>query len=106
MEFLYAVYKQLLSTSKSFESKEKSVREITGEEIQLMEKCIKYKVDKGLRPQYEGNDLSDVEINKLAKAYSVLIDRNILKTNSNKTMNEAELKILIAKYTKDLEKLN
>lgn len=103
MEFLYAAYKQLLVTSKNFEVS--WTREIRGDEVVLMQKCIKYKVEKGSRPQYEGNDLSDVEINKLAKAYSVLIDRNILKTNSNKTMNEAELKILIAKYTSDLAAL-
>ena len=105
MEFLYSAYKQLLSTEKSVSVEDDSVRAITNDEVNLMKNCIKYKVDKGVRPQYEGDDLSDAEINKLAKAYSVLIDRNILKTNSNKTMNEAELKILIAKYTADLEKL-
>lgn len=103
MEFLYSAYKQLLVAEKSTNHSE--VRDIRGDEIDLMKSCIKFKTTKGARPQFEGNDLSDTEINKLAKAYSVLIDRNILKTNSNKTMNEAELKILIAKYTEDLAKL-
>ena len=102
MEFLYSAFKQLTTTSaKNF----KDIRPITSDEIVLMQKCVNYKVGKWIRPQYDWNDLSDVEVNKLAKAYSVLNDRGILKTNSDITMNEQELRALIAKYTADLTAL-
>jgi hypothetical protein len=103
MEFLYCAYRQLILSETS---KSTTTRTLEVNEIELMKKCSEFKLTKGTtRPQNEGNDLSDTEINQLAKAYTVLSSRNILKSNS-KTMNEQELKAMIAKYTAELEALN
>jgi hypothetical protein len=49
---------------------------ITADEINLMEKCYTFYVNKEWpRPQANWNDLSDKEVMKVAEAYRVMMER-------------------------------
>ena len=102
MEFLYSAYRQILISEKSNKSVAREIRE---DEIDLMKKCIEFKKTKTNRPQIDWNDLSDKEINQLAKAYWVLSEKNILKSNINTMNRKEELEALIAKHTAELQAL-
>ena len=49
---------------------------ISNDEVELMGKCYNFYVNKnGDRPQVNGNDLSDVEVRKIAEAYRAMMQR-------------------------------
>ena len=91
--YLYNSYKLASMKPTKSAMKEETTEEptwvLTEDDVILMKACYEFKVLKSWnRPQFSGNDLSDVEISKMASAFSIITKRKSANTTISATLAE------------------